>query len=518
MRIRQFLVFSALLIGIPKAEASRPVPGFADLHNHMFSEYAFGGAWIHGTTEGELAEALSPCDAHFDLFSTHGTHGEVKIPFISGLIGRSDGSPGDTGAHFLRSEGFPSFQDWPRWDSIAHQQVWGGHLKRAHDMGLTLLVVSMVNFEPLCELMVDKNKRFKDCSDTASLQLQLDAAKHFQQSHPWFQIVQSPSEARSAIEKGNLAVVLSLEASHIFGDGPWKPEFQTAYQNGVRTLQFVHQFNNRFGGAALHHPIFKLFFWLQDFKNHGNLIDLLSPTQFGFHYDHDSASGTDTNRSGLTDEGQEMVREMMKRGMPIDLAHLSEKSVNDVSKITLPVHYPVYVSHGHFRKAMNDGKFSLYEKSSSDSVLELIRKSEGIFGLRTGPEKTHSTPESGVPNDCQGSSKSFAQAYAYGRNHGISIAFGSDLNGFIKQTRPRFGGPRETCGAESEASLRTLQQKAQKQPVGTRFDQVGLGSVAELPDLLRDLKDEGLETQNLDHSAETYIRMWERALEVSKKL
>jgi microsomal dipeptidase-like Zn-dependent dipeptidase len=484
----------------------------------MFSEYAFGGAWLHGTTEGEIAEALSPCDSHFDLFSNQGAHGEVKIPFISPLIGRSDGSSGDTGAHFTRSEGFPSFKDWPKWDSIAHQQVWGGHLKHAHERGLTLLVVSMVNFEPLCELMVDKNKKFKDCSDTASLKLQIDAAKRFQKNNPWFQIVQSPSEARSAIQKGNLAVVLSLEASHIFGDGPWKPEFEKVYQEGVRNLQIVHQFNNRFGGAALHHPAFKILFWLQDFKNHGSLLDLLNLSSFGFQYDHDSASGIDTNRTGLTEEGREIVSEMIKRGMPIDLAHLSEKSVKDVSALTLPLHYPVYISHGHFRQAMNDGKFSVYEKSSSDSILKFIHESEGMFGLRTGPEKTHLIPGSGVQNDCQGSVTSFAQTYTYGRSRGISIAFGTDLNGFIKQTRPRFGNTQETCGAETNPAVRSLQQSTQKNPVGTRFDQVGLGSIAELPDLLQDLKNLGTETKALTHSAESYIRMWERALKISKKL
>lgn len=502
----------------PKPARLQPVPGFADLHNHLFAEYAFGGAWIHGTVEGDFAEALSPCEAHWDPFSTGGDHAELKIPFVSGLIGRTQGSPGDTGPHRTRSEGFPGLKDWPRWDSIAHQQVWSGFLKKAHEKGLNLLIASMVNFEPLCELMLERNKKYPDCSDMASLDLQLDAAARFERNHPWFRIVRSPEEARNAISKGRLAVVLSLEASHIFGDGLWRAPFEQSRAKGVRTLQLVHQLDNRFGGAALHHPVFRIFSWIEDFKKNGTLLDLLTPTKFGFQYDHDPVSGTDRNRAGLTAEGRELILEMMRKGMPIDLAHLSEQSVRAIREITAPLNYPVYMSHGHFRPAMDDGKFSVYEKSSPDWIVDFIRDSGGVFGLRTGPEKTRTRPDAGAPNDCQGSSKSFAQTYTYGRSRGVPVSFSTDMNGFIQQTRPRFGGDRETCGGEPDPALRSAQQKAQKNPLGTRFDRAGLGSIGELPDLLQDLKNSGVDTRGLEGSAEAFIRMWERALDASRKL
>ncbi|NDG84688.1 MAG: peptidase M19 [Proteobacteria bacterium] len=509
-----------ILLGIfifPRVVSAAPVPGYADLHNHLFAEYAFGGAWIHGTVEGGLAEALSPCEAHLDPFSISGDHAELKIPFVSGLIGRTQGSSGDTGPHHSRAEGFPGFKDWPRWDSIAHQQVWEGFLKKAHDQGLNLLVASMVNFEPLCELMLERNKKYPDCSDSASLNLQLDAAARFERNHSWFKIVRSPSEAREAISKKQLAVILSLEASHIFGDGPWRRPFEEAYAKGVRTLQMVHQLNNRFGGAALHHPVFRAFSWYEDFKQHGQLWELINPLKFGFQYDRNPVDGTDYNREGLTNQGMDVIRELMLRGMPIDLAHLSENSVRGVRELTSPLHYPVYVSHGHFRKAMDDGKFSLYEKSSSDWVIHFIRESGGIFGLRTGPEKTSPQSNAGAPNDCQGSSKSFAQTYAYGRSRGVQTSFSTDMNGFIQQTRPRFGGERETCGAETDQTVRAAQQKLQKNPLGTRFDHAGLGSIGELPDLLQDLKNSGVDTRALEGSAEAFLKMWERALDASRQ-
>lgn len=47
--------------------------------------------------------------------------------------------------------------------------------------------------------------------------------------------------------------------------------------------------------------------------------------------------------------------------------------------------------------------------------------------------------------DCDGSTKSFAQAYEYGISKGIPTAFGSDFNGFIQQLRPRFGGEKKAA-------------------------------------------------------------------------
>ena len=500
------------LVFLPWNAPGKPVTGFADLHNHMFAEYAFGGAWLHGSIEGEAAKALASCDSEDDFFGIRGDHARVRIPFLSRFIGRTEGSSGDTGAHPGKHEGYPDFKGFPRWDSIAHQQVWGGHLKAAHDRGLNLLVVSLVNFEPLCELMPPENRKTADCSDQNAFTLQLDAAWRFQKNHPWFQIVRTPKEARRAIERGNLAVVLSLEASHVLGDGDWLAEFNHLTSRGVTTLQLAHQWDNRFAGVALHNRIFRVFAWLKDFDAHGRWWQILTPGRFGFQYDHDSESGVDRNRKGLTPEGRELVLEMMRRGMPIDLAHLSEATIRDIRALSPKgMQYPIYVSHGHFRSAMDDGKFSHFEKSSPEWVLDAIRDSGGVFGLRTGPEKTKTIPESRVPNDCQGSTKSFAQAYQYGRLRNLKIGFGSDLNGFIQQTRPRFGGRLETCGGEPDPTERTRQQKAQLRPLHSRFDQSGFGDISLLPDLLQDAENSGMDGSELRQSAEDYLRMWEKA-------
>jgi microsomal dipeptidase-like Zn-dependent dipeptidase len=481
-----------------------PVTGFADIHNHFTSEYAFGGAWFHGHIEGPIAEALSSCDLD--------DHAETILPFISRFIGKTRGSSGDTGPHHDKHDGYPTFNGWPRWDSIAHQQDWEGYLKSAHENGLNLMVASAVNFEPLCELMPKKNRKYQDCSDMLAVNRQLEVLHHFEKTHAWFKIVTTPSEARRAIANHQLAVVLSIEVTNLFGNTDWKQGLNEVYAQGVRTFQLAHQLNNRFTGVAIHNPIFRGFMWWGDLKKNWTWRGLFTFWKYGLQYEIDPETKLKTNIQGLTDEGKALISEMMKRGMLIDLAHESERAVKDIQALTIPnSNYPVYVSHGHFREAMDDGRFSTWEKSSGDWVLDYVRDSGGIFGLRTGPEKTKAFAGSPIPNDCQGTTKSFAQTYQYGVSRGLKVAFGSDLNGFIQQLRPRFGNADETCGAEEDSIARNVQQNSQKASLHKRFDRSGFGDISQLPDVVTELRNFGVDTKGLESSAEAFIEMWEKA-------
>ena len=501
----------AVLVG--SATWAQTATGYVDIHNHILSELAFGGAWLHGHVNGEEAVALASCDGGEN-------HARASLGFLDAYVGKIAGSRGDTGHHPEMRGGYPNYEAWPRWDTITHQQVWLGHLKQAHEAGLTMLLASAVNFEPLCELMPLQSRKYT-CDDFESTLRQLYAMQAIAaRNASWMEIAYTPQDARRIVAEKKLAVVLSLEASHAFQGPHWRYKLASYHAAGARTLQIVHQLDNQMAGSARHNPMFRLFQWLLDVKRSPGIQALVS-SDAGFQYDEEG-----NNLTGVTPTGMELLQEVVRLGLPIDVAHLSDRGVRQVMALSKEAGgFPFYLSHGHFRDMMDDGKFSTFEKSSRRWVLDAVRESGGMFGLRTGPEKTKAyLPTDGkpnpVPNDCGGSTKSFAQTYQYGvREVGIPVALSTDLNGFIQQLRPRFGNEEETCGASPVSkNERRAQQQAQTMPLGRPFDKTGLGHIGQAQDVVAELKNFGVDTSKLWQTTEAYIQMWEKAERLSAKL
>jgi microsomal dipeptidase-like Zn-dependent dipeptidase len=506
-----------------------PVVGFAEIHHHMMAEQAFGGGWFHGSHTGDLHDcdgglppsdharvrqdlssllSLCPDSANLDL---------SEVPLLkelfwasgavgSELIGKLDGTEGDTGLHLGRSK-FGA--EWPRWDTIAHQQAWEGWMQDAHNRGLNLVVVSAVSNGFLCSLLPTGNLQ-RPCDEMADVELQIQMVNQFAaQRNTWVEVALSPSHAREIINAGKLAIVISIETSNLFGDKDMASELDRFYAMGVRTLQPVHQLDNRFGGAAPHNAIFHV---AQFTKNcHIDFDCGITTGSFTLGFDVDSKC---RNTRGLTDEGRKLLQAMMNKSMLIDLSHLSERSIQEAYELSQQnTYYPLYISHGHFREVMNP-ELASNEKTTPAWVIQDLRRTGGVFGVRTAHDETLSYVPSGVANNCQGSSRSFAQAYEFGRQGlKVPMAFGADLNGFIQQVRPRFG-PNGACSATGEAEAEAQaneQEMSGPKRLGTDFDDKGLAHIGLLPDLLLDLEQLGVDTSSLRSSAEAFIRMWERA-------
>ena len=505
--------------------AKNGLKGLADLHVHMMAEEAFGGGWFHGSYDAAPVD----CDGGFPPSD----HARVKqdlrslfehcppesiIPWSDGgivselfgvsgaaaseFVGKIEGTEGDTGLHLGRMH---ANKDFPRWDTIAHHEAWEGWLADAHAKGLSLMVMSAVTFQFLCELMPDQNRK-RACDEGADIDAQLVKTHDFVARNPWAEIALTPADARRIIGEGKLAVVLSIEASGLFENSPdWRPVFEHLWSQGVRTLQIAHQLDNRFGGAALHNPIFHVAEYIKTCHIDTDCGKTVGNVTLGFDVD-----ASCKNVRGLTTDGADLSREMMKRGMPIDVAHLSERGTADLFALAQQnQYYPLYVSHGHFREVMNP-ELAATEKTTPAEIIRMVRQTGGLVGLRTAHDETREYTKSGVANDCQGSSKSFAQAFEFGRKElKVGLALGSDFNGFIQQTRPRFGANGAcSAGFAAEASA---QQSMQTNRVGTDFDEKGLAHIGLVPDMLSDLKHLGVDTSTLDDSAERYIAMWERA-------
>ncbi|RKG68947.1 peptidase M19 [Corallococcus sp. CA054B] len=509
------------------------VPGFAELHHHMFAEEAFGGGWFHGGVNG----ALDTCDGGWpesdharvrmdlsgllNLCPNSGGVDLSGVPILSQLfgvagavgsefLGKIEGTEGDTGLHMGRRQ--PG-TEWPRWDTIAHQQSWGGWLKQAHQGGMSLVVVSAVSNGFLCEALPPQNRK-RACDEMMDVEVQLQMAHAFDAANDWVEIALSPADARRIISQGRLAMVLSIETSKLFGAKDWRAELNRFHALGVRTLQPVHQLDNRFGGAAPHNAIFQAAQFLENC--HIDTDCGITAAGFTLGFDVDAQC---RNVKGLTTDGQQLLQAMMDKGMLIDLAHLSEKSVRDAYAVSQANrYYPLFISHGHFREVMN-GKLAQHEKTTPAWVVQMLRRTGGMFGLRTAHDETRTYTPANIANDCQGSSRSFAQAYEYGRQGlKVPMAFGADFNGFIQQTRPRFG-PNGACSAgfQAEADAQAHQQELEAPGrLGTPFDEQGLAHVGLLPDLLQDMRNLGADTTPLDRSSELFIRMWERTASTAR--
>ncbi|MFT3925086.1 MAG: membrane dipeptidase [Myxococcales bacterium] len=517
-----------------------PVVGYADLHLHMMAEEAFGGGWFHGSHQGAEALALASCDGGFpgdharlrsNLSAQFGTCQDAEppvdlsalassVPFLnlllnvggtpaSEFLGAIEGTGGDTGVHQGRKSGFPDYSGWPRWDTIAHQQSWEGWLEQAHRDGLRVVVMSAVSFDWLCKALPSENLVRPQCDEMDDVRRQLQLAHELDARHDWLEIALSASDARRIASEGKLAMLLSIEASSLFGAADLSGALEEVYGMGVRTLQLVHQLDNRFGGAAPHNPIFHIAQFTRNCHVDSDCGLTSADTTLGFDVDADCK-----NVRGLTDEGKQLVQAMMERHMLIDAAHMSERTTADVFALAeANDFYPVYVSHGHLRELMLPAK-QREEKTTPASIIKGIRRTGGLFGLRTAHEEVSSYPASQVDNSCHGSTRSLAQAIAFAtRGLKVDLALGTDFNGFIQQTRPRFGDD-GACSA-SFAAEATCQRDAQRtsgpQGLGTELDRKGFAHIGLLGALMADLEQLGVETAIFEGSAERTIRMWERA-------
>lgn len=471
----------------------KPIKGVADLHVHMFANLAHSARWTVG----------DPGTPHeHELFNYCENDANSETPFFKKIFNKINPY---VASFVYKDDCVPKNKPFPAWNDLAHQQVWFEDLKEAHEGGVKLMIMSAVHSYVLCKVLPSTSDEFNNCEDRANHVRQLKAANKLIEKLDWAEVALDPLHARKIINENKMAIILSVESANIFDHDDYMEEFKEYYDLGVRTLQLLHQFDNQMGGPAIHKR--PLFFanYLRNWFRYGKIQGFDTYTE-----EYVSQFGTEEiikNKKGLTDKGKGMVKTMMEHGMPIDLAHMSERSIKDVLSITEKNNfYPVYISHGHFRDVMKSGGLHYFEKSGSVELYKRLAKQKSMLGLRTSSMKVNHYDKS-LELSCQGSTQGFAQAFQFGRKEtGIDIAFASDLNGFIMQTKPRFSKTdNDYC-------------KNQKHPkLGTDFDLTGLGKISQIPDMVQDLKNLGLNVENLESSVENYIRIWERAIEYQQQ-
>jgi microsomal dipeptidase-like Zn-dependent dipeptidase len=459
--------------------------------------------------------------------------------------------------------GSPQFDGWPRADDANHQQMYWKWLERAWRGGLRLQVLLAVNNETLC----GASNGFLSCDDMEAVDRQLAAARAFEAyldaksggpGQGWFRIVESPQEARQVIEAGKLAIVLGVEVDSLFGckTGSCTPQQVDAkldqyLAEGVRHVFPVHANDNAFGHASVQSAFFNVsnhdangsFYAVEacpvDFDANVGFLDglagfLLTGQVPGY------PGNNHCNAGGLTPLGEHLLGGMMDRAMIIDVDHMSARMIDATLDLAEQRGYPVVSGHTGFRSLSTGQKMSEGQKTP-EQILR-IRDLGGLVApiLHQGKVEGSDAGEGGilahgsaVANDCDESSKVWAQAYLYAVDqmaggpgvHGVPL--GSDLNGLIHQPAPRFGP--DACAhnagqAAGQASPVPYPFPAHEGPgsfwkmtSGDRtfdYNTDGLAHIGLLPDFVQDLKQAGLSDADLDplfDSAEAYVQMWERA-------
>ncbi|WP_043316070.1 membrane dipeptidase [Microbulbifer sp. HZ11] len=477
-----------------------PVPGFADVHVHQTADLAYSKGWYWGSHQpGDLMTQVTMCSG-----DNHGTLEPLGIEIHE--LGK---------AHLGETSGYPDFINWPRWNDIKHQQVTSEWLKDAHERGLTLMVASVVANQTLAAGMIASGNHDNRIApfDMESVRHQITELKKMDESEDWFEIVLDPWHARRAIAEGKLAVILAIEASNLFpeSDGPWREQLYDVYDMGVRALQIAHQTNNDFSGAAYHQDIFEIVTQLKAWYT-GDV-------------EYAEASDGVHNDIGMSARGYQLLDEMIRLNMIIDMAHLPLKSQREIYQVVSQDHnyYPLFNSHTRIDELLyQEDRDILNEHVTTDETLEFYRATGGVIGLRTGLQRMKDYPASGVANNCDGSSRSIAQFYRYAADRGVKTAFASDFNGFIEMNPPRFGA--DACATAPDEPTRLAQAGAQGAADPNwpdyvqEYNEKGTAHIGLLPALLWDLNEVGADVTDLETSSESMVAMWERIYDPARQM
>jgi microsomal dipeptidase-like Zn-dependent dipeptidase len=462
--------------------------GYADPHLHITADMRAGGLVTYGKTFDRfgITEALGH-DAE-----VHGPNG--NLDFTGNLL--RSGKP--TGSH--DTGGWPTFSGWPVHDTYTHQQTYYTWLQRAWMAGLRVVTAQLVEDQPLCEI---EPQHSHSCDETATLALELERLRGLQDyvdaqsggpGQGWLRLVSDPAQARRAIGRGQLAVLVGVEASNAFGCSEYlnQPQCDRSavdrgielYRRlGIRSMFIAHWVDNAFGGAAL------------EGGAQGTFIGAMQVHQTGLPFDTapcpEPGQGDKCNSKGLSELGMYLVGRLMDAHMLIEVDHLSERARLTVLRLAEARHYPLLSSH------TNTGGFW----TPSD-----LQRLYALGGFATAR-----------PDTAENLAKSILGFRPYIRpGQWLGVGLGTDTGGF-----------NSSPGPDPRAATKPFRYPFRSQDGGVQFvcqvagsrryqlDQDGVADYGLYADLLAYMRQQpGGQAAStlLFRSAEGYLRTWEAAM------
>jgi microsomal dipeptidase-like Zn-dependent dipeptidase len=503
------------------ADKKGNVRGFADMHVHLTANQRAGGAVLSG-------EPYDPYGISQALGHDADVHGADGSEDVTGNLLRT-GLP--FGTH--DTHGWPTFAGWPVFDTNTHQQTYYVWLKRAWMAGERLIVAQTVEDQSICEI---QPRRAHSCDETEAVRQQIQVLRGLQgyvdaqaggKGKGWFRLVYNPRQARAAIEKGRLAVLIGIESSDLFGCSEQmdQPEcsrrdidrgIRNARRLGVRTVFPMHWTDNAFGGAAIEGGLKGTFInVLEAFQTghyfrtgpcpepgQGEEMETLGPLELSVLASFFPAakpladagmptypSGTQCNAKGLTPLGRYLIKRLMANHMLIEMDHMSELARETVLRMATRKRYPLVSSH------TGTGGFWTQQQ------LRLIYRLGGMAAARAdaAPDLAARIEELRVDRS---------------KRHYFGVGLGTDTGGFSSLPAPRPDASQTPVTYPFRALYCNVQ--LQRERSGSRTFDLNSDGVAHyglIPDLLADMQQHGgsAALRLLFRSAEAYLRMWELA-------
>jgi membrane dipeptidase len=161
-----------------------------------------------------------------------------------------------------------------------------------------------------------------------------DAMQSVLDAHPdQIELATTAAEIERIVNSKKIAAFLTIEGGHQIDDD--LRVLRMFYRLGIRSMTLTHSRNNNWADSSTDTPA----------------------------------------HNGLTNFGKEVVREMNRLGMLVDLSHVSDKTFYDAVEVTTK---PVIISHSSMR-ALSD-----VPRNVSDEVLVALAKNGGVIGINFG--------------------------------------------------------------------------------------------------------------------------------------
>jgi len=147
------------------------------------------------------------------------------------------------------------------------------------------------------------------------------------------QLATTAGDLERIVQSGKIAAVLTLEGGHQIADD--LAVLRMYQRMGIRAMTLTHFRNNNWADSSTDKP----------------------------------------EHNGLTDFGKQVVREMNRIGMMVDISHVSDKTFYDALAVTTK---PVIASHSSCRELAN------IPRNMTDDMLRALAKNGGVVGINFG--------------------------------------------------------------------------------------------------------------------------------------